>query len=604
MARIRTTYSLKEIFTKLLEDSEKNCFMIPTYQRGYKWTSIGENSQVEILMRDLINAYKSSNTNRYYLQFLTLKENDDQLEVIDGQQRLTTLTILFCLLDYIKSDTHEEKFIQNKLIYQTRENFIKKYIYEDLKFILKSDDWSVFVENHPDHNNQDVFYIYHATKVIYEKITTDISEDLHEFYEYLCDQVILIVNLLERINSEKIFINVNKGVKLNDIDLVKGLLITKIPLDNQNTNYHLHENEINELRVNIGKQWDDLIHWTSRKDITDFFKIDTNISDPLSWLIQLKHPAIHNKNNLYPIFNFLDSLYRAKEKSTIEIFDEIRKTMLILDDWFNEPEICNLLGYIIHTSNSKGISFVWEVLENFKTKSEILLKLKTMCKDILPINNDNEELQELNYEDFKQKIFDLFLMLDVAKFLPIGDRNAIPYDFSQILSENWSIEHIFPQNAQYFSDLSKDDLLILKKILPKSLDELSIENNDNKESIKLLFKKIKTSKENCKILDEEKELFQFLLEKSAGDLHRLGNLALLQRELNSGFSNHFFDNKRKKLVQKVSEGKFVPYHTYDVFSKLIINTQTGLHSWSKADIIKHEEYIKTQISLIVEYLNI
>lgn len=59
------------------------------------------------------------------------------------------------------------------------------------------------------------------------------KEESISFFNYITDKVQLIVNVCDReMSSEKIFINVNKGVKLKDEDLVKGLLITKIPLDN------------------------------------------------------------------------------------------------------------------------------------------------------------------------------------------------------------------------------------------------------------------------------------------------------------------------------------------------------------------------------------
>jgi hypothetical protein len=86
-------------------------------------------------------------------------------------------------------------------------------------------------------------------------------------------------------------------------------------------------------------------------------------------------------------------------------------------------------------------------------------------------------------------------------------------------------------------------------------------------------------------------------------LHRLGNLALLQHGINAGLSNHFFDGKRKKIVDRVSMGQFVPFHTYDIFSKLIIPGETGLHVWSKSDITIHENYIKDRIAEIIKYFN-
>lgn len=287
MAKPKTMYPLKGVFTRLFEDTEKEKFMIPAYQRGYKWTSSGDNNHVEKLMGDLFSAFERGS--RYYLQFITLKENGSELEVIDGQQRITTITILFSVLDYSLVKNEEDNFVSEKLKYQVRENFVKKYIYDNISTLLDSESWKSFVINDPEHDNQDVFFIYHAAKAIHKFIENRIPENQRlQFFIYLSEKVFIIVNLLgKEMKSEKIFINVNKGVKLKDEDLVKGLLITKIPLDNQSQNYRMTENEINEVRANIGRQWDDLARWSSRDDIIKFFKSDYSDTNRLGWLIQL-----------------------------------------------------------------------------------------------------------------------------------------------------------------------------------------------------------------------------------------------------------------------------------------------------------------------------
>lgn len=607
MAKPKTIYPLKGVFTRLLEDTDKNCFMIPAYQRGYKWTSTGGNSHVEVLMRDLHSAFEKGSDNRYYLQFLTLKENEDQLEVIDGQQRLTTLTILFCILAHFEEVKIESNFFRDKLKYQVRENFVKEYIYENISRLLDTQNWADFVENHPEHDNQDIFFIYHASKFIKNYIELEIPEsNRNGFYSYLCEKVFLIINLVENLNSEKIFVNVNKGVKLQDEDLVKGLLLTKIPIENLTQPYRMTENEINELRTNIGRQWDDLTHWASRDEVLSFFNRHSLYDNRLGWLIQLAYPEVQNVESFNPMFSYLDDLYKTKKKPAIEIFNEIRKTMLNLNDWFEESELCNLLGYLLHVNASKGIDNLWQILSGFNTKSELLLKLKALCKESLPFDDEGARLRKLNYEDSKHELFNLFLLLDVAKFLPIGTRNSSHYDFRKISTDNWSIEHIFPQNVKDFKNmniLAEADLLIIKELLPDNIDEISVDSEENMEEILALHRKIKRSIKECRIEEEERVFLQFLLEKKAMDLHRLGNLALLQKGMNSGLSNHFFDGKRKKIVQKISEGQFVPFHTYDIFSKLVIDTNTGLHIWSKVDIEKHEDYIKDQMSCIINYLN-
>ena len=535
-----------------------------------------------------------------------MKDTDNVFEVIDGQQRLTTLTILFSLLFSIEEISNQENFAEKKLIYQIRKNFIEEFIYSGIEKIISADNWKDFSVQNPSHNNQDVFYIFHATKSINEflnKISDDI--EIVEFYKYISDKVQIIVNILDNdMNSEKIFVNVNKGVKLKDEDLVKGLLITKIPLDNKNEQYRLRENEINEIRSTLGRQWDEISQWAIRKEITTFFNQPNKGS--LAWVIKLAFPGVNDLVVENPVFTFLFEKYQ-KGKKAKSIFEKIYTTKHILNDWFNIPEIHNLLGFLIHSENSHNLFNIWEKLKTLKTKSEITQKLKELIKDEIPYNEDENKLDELNYHDSKLVLFNLFLILDLMKSLPLNGRNHDYYDFKLINDESWSIEHIFPQNPDELKNaksFSKEDLSFLKELLPKKIneDELSVEDETEREEIIDLFNKIKKAEEQCPIDENDKHALEYLFANNASELHKIGNLALLELGMNSSLSNNFFDEKRKIIVEKVSNGKFVPSHTYDVFSKLIIEKNTSLHIWSKNDITEHEEYIKTKMEELFNYL--
>lgn len=604
MARIKTIYSIKGVFTKLLEDADKDNFLIPTYQRGYKWTSEDENSQVKVLMNDLFSAYQNS-SERYYLQFITLKDINNVFEVIDGQQRLTTLTILFSLLFSNKEISTHENFVVNKLNYQIRKNFIEKFIYNEIENIISANSWEVFSSQNPTHNNQDVFYIFHATKSINEFLN-EIQKniDLVEFFKYVSDKVQIIVNILDNeMNSEKIFVNVNKGVKLKDEDLVKGLLITKIPLDNKNEQYRLTENEINEIRTTLGRQWDEISQWAIRKDITAYFQPNES---GIAWIIKLAFPKVIDLDAENPVFTYLFEKYHKGTKAKI-IFEKIYTTKQILDDWFNIPEIHNLLGFLIHSRNSHNLFSIWAKLRKLKTKYEIIGILKELVKIEIPYDETDNKLIELNYYDSKPALFNMFLILDLIKFLPVNAKSENSYDFGLINKEKWSIEHIFPQNPDELKNtnsFSKEDLSILKELLPDNMsrEDINIEDEDEKDNVLGFFDKIKNAKEQCLINENEKFALRYILANYTKELHKIGNLALLELGMNSSLSNNFFDKKRKIIVEKVSNGKFVPYHTYDVFSKLIIENHTSLHIWSKNDIIEHEEYIKAKMKELFNYL--
>lgn len=604
MGKTKTLYSLKGIFTKLLNDAGKQNFLIPAYQRGYKWSSSGSTSQVALLMSDLYSGFLSGN--KYYLQFLTLKENGNSLEVIDGQQRLTTISILFSALKYLNN--YEDNFAENRLVYQTRQNFIDRFIYNNIELIIESAGWEDFTVKNPEYDNQDVCFIYNALKFIYVFINERIPiEKSDQFHDYVCHYVYLIVNVLDSaLKSEKIFINVNKGVKLKDEDLVKGLLITRIPLEEKASQIRMTEIEINEIRTNIARQWDEISGWASGKGIRDLFNIKEDRSN-IEWLIQLTFPFNNNGEN-NPVFNYLDKLLREKKATSHQIFRKIHDTKLKLNDWFCEPELANILGFILHSrpgnSSDNSLQDIWKSYNMDINKTQFIQYLKEKVLKILPLNEEGK-LSELSYEDSKNEIFNIFLVLDIAKFFPIRDRKAIQYNFGKIKSENWSIEHIFPQNPADFKNLEtlgQEDLKIIHDLLSSGFQEPDFDDEERNKSVSDLYDKLMNSENECEIKETEKEDLNYILKRNAGYLHNIGNLALLEKGINSCLSNHFFDGKRKIIVQKVSSGEFVPFHTYDVFSKLIIDTNTGLHVWSKKDIDSHEMFIREQLAEIIEYL--
>ena len=85
-------------------------FEIPLYQRPYAWTT----EHVEELLDDLIDAMRRDSDAPYFLGSIVLIKSDDNAksEVVDGQQRLTTLTMLLCVLRDISSDDKLDEFVR------------------------------------------------------------------------------------------------------------------------------------------------------------------------------------------------------------------------------------------------------------------------------------------------------------------------------------------------------------------------------------------------------------------------------------------------------------------------------------------------------------
>ena len=91
---MNTAPSIREYF-------QNETFVIPNYQRGYKWGIKDSDGQcaVSVLMDDLLNA-KANNKTEYFVQGVTYHKEDNKIVLIDGQQRTTTFYILMKFLGY------------------------------------------------------------------------------------------------------------------------------------------------------------------------------------------------------------------------------------------------------------------------------------------------------------------------------------------------------------------------------------------------------------------------------------------------------------------------------------------------------------------------
>ena len=96
--------------TKLVSDIT-GTFYVPSYQRGYRW---GEDEVLRLLNDIYVNGKKN-----YCLQPVVVRKKGNAYELIDGQQRLTTLYLIYRYMKNVNPFFEEPSF---NLVYETREN--------------------------------------------------------------------------------------------------------------------------------------------------------------------------------------------------------------------------------------------------------------------------------------------------------------------------------------------------------------------------------------------------------------------------------------------------------------------------------------------------
>ena len=301
-------------------------FFIADYQRGYRWKE-----EVEMLLNDIADVEEGKN---YCLQPVVVKKVDGKFELIDGQQRLTTL---YLIQKFTK--TYRPRIqIKYAISYQTRENS-KSYL-ENLDFDAINDN----------PNNIDEYFINGAAHIIknwFEKFNNESqprysSDDdaANDIQTKLNNKVHVIwyeVDSSE--DSSQLFRRLNIGkIPLTNAELVKALFLSR-------------NNGIDDQKqLEIATQWD-IIEKELRND--NFWCFITNEkSEKYATRIELVFDLMANKDvtdkeRFRTFFYFNDKIKNEKNKATI--WSEILRYYQKLKEWYENFEIYHKVGYLIAT---------------------------------------------------------------------------------------------------------------------------------------------------------------------------------------------------------------------------------------------------------------
>ena len=211
-------------------------YKIPNYQRPYSWG----NEEVKILWEDLWTAFTNNKENpemdkNYFLGGMVLTPSDkvDYLDVVDGQQRLTTLMILFCVFrDYGALEENYKTVIENKI--KDHKNYGRLKL---LTEVGKRNEFEIQILNeiklNLDEEKEERKNKYLNTTYIFkEEIETlkKNKEEIEKFIDYLLEKVKIIkIICTSKAFAIKLFQIINtRGLDLSETDLIKSFLLYKL----------------------------------------------------------------------------------------------------------------------------------------------------------------------------------------------------------------------------------------------------------------------------------------------------------------------------------------------------------------------------------------
>lgn len=578
---------IKQNIRKYL-NKEKN-FKIPAYQRGFKWgvPKINGECDAEILLHDIIEALNSEKE-EYFIQGITVYEENEEIVLIDGQQRTTTL---FLLLNLLLDNNEKQKYFYYKddfkLIYKIRKSsheYIKaRCVGETVEF---------------DKDTQDIFYFKEAEKRMKSKI--DLMPDKNRLKEFILNNVMLFYIEVPKEQASKIFCMLN-GAKafMKTDELIKAEFLSKASIvDNEKSKSENISDTLQILKKQIGqdwksnavrsqyaRQWDKWLYWWNREEVKAFFRSGNN---PMGLLLEFFYDAqpqdakntklirySNDQDDVSSVFKKFQNLLIKNTKDAKNNFEKLRKLQKQFEDIFNQPHFYNNLGLAITATKDfkKPIRYF---LDNFKDKVNVrsytLMKLANV--------SDTEIINE-NREQIEEKINRIFDILSDRDIYNDKEKKEIAYlqlfrlNVDESSKKDMKFEFFYYENKTNEDKTNKLEEFYLKRSLehiwPKS---------------KVMFKK-----GECEFfIDEENNEKEYkddspeFLKREDFELlgiteHCLGNLVFLHCYDNSKF-NKKLPEKKKNVYFELNNNLYSRnlLHTMSVFAK---------ENWSQENVIKN-----------------
>lgn len=551
----------------------KGRFFLPDYQRGYRWGK----EEIKLMLDDLYE----NGTRSYCLQPVVVKKAGERYELIDGQQRLTTIFLIYNYLNFQLGRLYKPRFT---LEYETRtksEEFLRN-IQDDAAREAGRND------------NIDFFHIANAYEFICEYFQKDGSPDdvepsvLTKLNEWFKDNVRVIwyevdssedgIELFERLNIGKI--------PLTSSELVKALF--------------LREDSAGEMRgrqEEISLQWDAMEHALRDPSLWAFLtKPKTqDYATRIDLLLDLMSAKPANSKETYHTFFYFDKeikrRVRAGEQEVLlNVWNEIYRVYLTLREWHSDHEFYHKIGYLIN-SGSKTLAEIYRLWkgdgEEPLAKDRFSRELDRLIRESINIA-DKDALSELSYTSGNAGRV-LFLFNVETERNKDERKRFFPFDKHR--DGNWSLEHIHAQRSESLKNNSQvltwltDHLRIVELGRMEGWESLAEELRSFKEELEKNPEMSHVRERFQTVQDNTIEFFTHKGGQEGMEEYRdcLANLALLDCAQNAALGNYVFDVKRDIIISYDREGKYIPFCTKMVFFKYYSPASASLHFWGEED---------------------
>ena len=591
-------------------------FFIPDYQRGYRWGEI----QIRQMLEDIYSFIYDKNAagSFYCLQPVVVKkmtpdevaanklesafDNNTWYEVIDGQQRLTTIRIILAL----ESQIDRYNKMRFNMYYQTRPElgklFDKLGIYEENeRFIVKFDN------DNDQCNDIDSWHIHNAANKILDWFQNgsgyfkpSIQEFKGGFYENFSntkekDKSVQVIwyELCDKSDPYEMFKRLNdKSISLNNAELIRGMFLSDsavykgeellLSQFDEDVRPIVEKRELARKQSHIIEEWDIIEKQLWDDKFWSFIKKEKN-SDEYSCRIEyifdlISKKTSNQKDSLYTYLEFDGMLKSGAVKDLWDLWLKVETYFSLLMAWYNDRYYYHKIGFL---TTELGSSVLIEMLSESTNVSKKEFK-KTIEGRINSAIHDKKKpgrkILDYTYKDDYNMLKRVLFLYNVETTYKQGLEF---FPFERYKDYEWTLEHIHAQNSERIDHSIKDKWVEWFDENKKVLERLS-SRLPNDENLKLLisffnneynrlinYKDKYTFNDVTKVFDLVLKYFNDLSaqEGTPTVMHGISNMALLSGSTNASIGNSVFEVKRQMIMDDDARGNYIPLCTRKVFLK-------------------------------------
>lgn len=543
-------------------------YFVPDYQRGYRW---GEEE-----VRRLLDDIQEAGTSKYYLQPVVVKPMDDgSWELVDGQQRLTTL---YLILRIIKK-YFPESAPRYSLTYQTRSG---------------SAEYLDDPQEKASEENIDYFHIYQAFTVIQAWFEEQANATLAaiNLYQALTSTVYVIwyeAPSSSEFDSRALFTRLNVGrIPLTDAELVKASLLSRI-----------------DRKHETAAQWDSVERDLWSPEVWAFATgTSTGGATRIELLLDTIADSISGRRPVHRApFETFETLRPHIVADPQDLWDQVVDLHSMVLGWYDDRNLFHKIGYLIAAKRATFFDLV--SLARGITRSTFEDVLDARIAKSLDLSSLG--LAALTYGSAKTGRALLLMNVETVRG---NEHSSERYSFSAHARRLWSLEHIHAQKSEGLNTVEQWTAWLNEHRM--ALDALDISAKDRAAVQGRIDAALPTiSSDTFEPLHQELvALFTASADSDdpeapeaadRDEIDSIANLALLASNDNSVLNNSVFEVKRRNIIALDRSGSYIPVCTRNVFLKYYDTSSAAqqIHFWGPRDRVA---YLEAMCAILGPYL--